>query len=221
MPTWSTKLPPIGKHQGFDLRRTPQSSRLIAIATCESICVCDTHYWHGRTTPCERIVNDDGKTIDDSTCKACQEKQAWRTHCYISAFDGKTREHFLFECTANAAKAFQEYQDANGTLRGCMFCASRPKGGPNSKVVIETNTANLQRVTLPNEPDLPLALSVIWRLPKTALPVETPHFEPPTIRANGNRLTQMRQQTDDAANPPTLGEILAPNGHDRRPVKAK
>lgn len=221
MPTWSNKLPPVGKHHGFDLRRTPPASKLQAIITCEDILVCDTHYWHGRTTPCERITNDDGKTIDDSTCAACQEKQAWRTHVYVSAFDAKTREHFIFECTANAAKAFVDYRDSAPTLRGCLFNATRPKCAPNSKVVIETTTANLSRVTIPNPPDLARALAVIWRLPQSALPVETPPFEPPTIKPAAEPLARMRNQTDNAADPLPVGDILRSNGQaKRKPARA-
>jgi hypothetical protein len=213
MPTWTTTLPAVAKHHGFDLRRTPTSGALQAIVTCENLLVCDTHWWHGRTTPCERQANEQGKTIDDTMCQACTEKQAWRTHAYVSAFDAKTHEHFLFECTAFAAKSLAEYYQSAGTLRGCVFHASRPKNTPNGKVCIVTNTANLARVTLPNPPDVPRALSVIWRLPAAALPVLQQPHQPPTITTAPAVLKRMRQQLPNAADPPTLGEILAGNGH--------
>jgi hypothetical protein len=122
--------------------------------------------------PCERICNDEGQTIDDTPCQACCQKQPYRTHVYVSAFDPKTHVHFLYECTANAAKPLEEYFQTTGTIRGCLFNASRPKGGMNSKVVIVTNTANLSRNPLPNPPDIPKALAVIWRLPKDAVLAE-------------------------------------------------
>lgn len=211
MPTWSNQLPAQGKHHGFDLRRTPATSAICAVCTCDDLLVCDTHFWHGRTTPCERTVNEEGRTVDDSLCSACRDKQAWRTHVYVSAFDVRSHEHFVFECTANAAKAFAEYRAAANTLRGCSFHASRPKQGPNSKVVIATNTVNLTKVNLPAPPDLPRALAIIWRLPQTALPVVEPAYEPPTIRANGHKLKSMREQPADAGLPPTIGDILAPH----------
>lgn len=216
MPTWSTKLPPEGKHQGFDLKRTPASAVLQAVCTCENILVCDTHYWHGRTTPCERTVNEDGKTIDDSCCPACRDKQAWRTHAYVSAFQVKNADHFIFESTANAAKAFAEYFAAAGTLRGCGFYANRPKCGQNSKVVIVTTAVNLTKVILPNPPDVARALSVIWRLPQTALPVVEQQYEPPTIRPDASRLNMLRNQLDNAADPPTIGQVIGSNGHSKR-----
>ena len=225
MPTWRTTLPPEGKNQGFDLRRTPASGAVHAIITCADLIVCDTHYWHGRTLPCERLTNDEGATIDDTPCQPCREKAAWRTHVYVSAFDAKKREHFLFECTAMAAKPLAEYRDANTSLRGCIFYASRPKGTKNAKVAIETNTANLTKFQLPNAPDIALALAVIWRLPRPAITATpTSHAERTQagdavprgkrLRATPARLTQMRTQPDNQPDPPTIAQILAGNGQE-------
>jgi hypothetical protein len=213
VPNFTTKLPKQGKHQGYDIKRTPTSTAMTAIITCENLAVCDTHYWNGRTSPCERIVNEEGKTLDDSPCPACIAKQAWRTHVYVSAFLAKTHEHIIFECTANAAKPLEEYFQATGTLRGCIINAIRPKGGPNSKVVITTNTANLTKVNLPQPPDLIRALAVIWRLPKTALTTQNEQIDRPYtenecksnvshVRPNADILHDMHCQPDNAESPP-------------------
>ena len=217
VPTFRNSLPTVGKHQGFDLRRTPATASLIAVISCEEMLVCDTHFWHGRTLPCERQVNEEGKTIDDSGCAACLDKQSYRTHVYVSAFDPKSREHFIFECTANAAKPIEEYFQVTKTLRGCVICASRPKQGKNSKVCIQTNTMNPLKVQLPQAPDVVRALSVIWRLPQTALPVEEQAFRQPRIKPQREPLNRMRNQADNQSEPPTIGEILHEqhNGHKR------
>jgi len=214
MPTFTNRLPEIGKHQGFDLRRTPATASLQAIITCEEMVVCDTHFWHGRTLPCEREVNENGKTVDDTACPACIDKQSYRTHVYVSAFDPKTREHVIFECTATAAKPLEEYFQVTKTLRGCVIFASRPKQGKNSKVAIQTNTVNPLKVPLPQPPDVIRALSIIWRLPKTSLPVEEKPFKAPQIRPDRLGLDKMRNQPDNAADPPLIGELLSrhPNG---------
>jgi hypothetical protein len=208
MPAWRTELPPEGKHTGFDLRRTPTSSSLVAVVTCDDILVCDTHFYHGRTTPCERSVNENGQTIDDSKCPACREKAGYRTHAYVSAFDFKRREHFLFECTANAAKPFAEYRAAATTLRGCSFCASRPKATPNGKVGIVTNAVNLAKVMLPEPPDLVKALCIIWRIPLPAIETgfedgkftddaQAPRGKHKRAKVNTPPLNEMRQQPDN------------------------
>lgn len=201
MPTFSNRLPARQAHQGFDLRRTPTASPLSAVITCDDMVVCDTHYWQGRTIPCERICNEEGKTVDDSACPACQHKQGWRIHVYVSAIILKTSEHFLYETTANAAKAFEEYRYANKTLRGCAFNASRVKPSANAKIIILTNTINQARFPLPNPPDIPTALALIWRLPKDALAIA--HTEPgaPQIRTANDLLDEMRNQPDDSGNP--------------------
>jgi len=212
MPTWRTELPPEGNNRGYDLLRTPTATPLIAIVTSDDLLVCDTHYWHGRTTPCERLCNPEGRTIDDSHCPACLEKAAWRSHVYVAAFDAKKRIHFIFECTVHAAKLFKEYHDAAGTLRGCIFNATRPKATPNGKVSIITHAADLSKTFLPAAPNVADALAVIWRLPRTAIEEHPAKYSPTELRINAKRLRQMRTQPDNAPDPPSIGEVIAGNG---------
>ena len=208
MPTWQNQLPSVQKHMGFDILRTPESSTIQAIVTCDDILVCDTHFWHGRTTPCER-----------PDCPTCNESIPFRTHVYVSAFDAKARNHFIFECTAHAGKAFADYRAANGTLRGCAFFANRPKGKKNSKVCISTSPVNLQKILLPSPPDLIKALSVIWRLPNSGVYVEEKNHRPPTVKTHTGPINRMREQPNNMPEPPTVGEILGGNG-DGIPVAA-
>ena len=197
VPTWTHELPADRKHMGFDLRRTPPDKPLIAIVTAEQMTITATHFWGGRTVPCER-----------PDCEACNASVPYRTHVYLSAFDPKTHDHFIFECTSNAAKAFQEYQKANETLRGCLFSASRPKHTRNGKVVIITRPADLTRVTIPRPPNLILALSVIWRLPTPAIREAYNLAGTSRITTDSARTAAMRTQDDNAADPPSIAEIL-------------
>lgn len=201
MPHWSNELPQQEKHMGFDLRRTPATSSLRAIITCDDILVCDTHFFHGRTSPCER-----------PDCPACNDAIPYRTHVYVSAFNPKTMEHFIFECTSNAAKPFAEYKQTATTLRGCLFDASRPKGAKNSKVVISTATANLSRNPLPEPPNIMLALSVIWRLPLTGLAIEHDKHHSPKVQTKNDPINRMRSQPDNQPEPLSMREILSGNG---------
>lgn len=177
MPRFSTNLPAEGPERGWSLKRTPESAPITGIATADKLLVIDTHYWHGRTMPCERVANEDGTLRDDTACPACAAKQSYRTHAYISAWSEKTGQHFLFECTATAAKPFADYIAACGTLRGCGFAASRIKPTKNARVNILTKTANLGKLQLPPPPDVLAALAVIWRLPASAF-VADPTAEP-------------------------------------------
>lgn len=205
MPTWSSELPSEAKHMGFKIKRTPANSPIQGIITCDDLLVCDTHYWGGRTVPCER-----------PDCPACNESIPYRTHVYVSAFAPKAGEHFIFECTAHAAKPLAEYRAATDTLRGCIFNAIRPKGHKNAQVVIETNTANLGRLHLPSAPNLILALSVIWRLPLTGLAIEHQRHHSPEVKTRKAPLDQMRQQPDNQEDPPSIGEVLDGNNEPKQ-----
>lgn len=197
MPTWSNDLPKEKSHMGFDLRRTPTDQPFQGIVTCDQILVTDTHFWGGRTVPCER-----------PDCPACNASVPFRTHVYTSVFLPRSHEHVLFECTANAAKAFKEYRDANNTLRGCYFQADRPKHARNGKVVIVTRPADLTRTPIPLPPDIILALSVIWRLPTAAMREEHRHDGTPILRTDSRITSPVYNPPDNAGLPP---QLLAPH----------
>ena len=211
MPEFRSSLPISRPNQGFDLKRTPERGAIQGIVTCENYIVCDTHFYRGRTQPCERSVNDEGKTIDDSSCAACRDKIGYRTHVYVSLFDVKTREHFIFECTDHAAKPLDDYQKANGTLRGCILYSSRPKGTKNSKVFIETNTANLQKIVLPKPPNLQHSLCIVWRVPLVGLSHQLPHKKNGEVKVDKDLAKKMREQPDNAGDPKSMEQILTEN----------
>lgn len=208
MPTFSNRLPTEKKHMGFDLLRTPTGRPMQAIVTCENMVVCDTHFWGGRTIPCERQTQAPDGTLVAGDCPACRESVPFRTHAYVSAVDCKTKEHFIFECTSHAAKPLEHYQLANDSLRGCLFRAQRPKAHANAKVVIETSTANLSTVRLPQAPDLILALTTIWRLPTEAVRREKKKHELDELRMQKQPLDRMRTQPDNQPEPVPIGDVL-------------
>jgi hypothetical protein len=217
MPTFRTTLPPPRAHHGFDLRRTPPTGAIVAIITSHDLLCCDTHYWAGRTLPCERTTNADGDTIDDSKCPACRAKAPWRSHVYVSAFDPRRAQHFLFECTAAAAEPLADYLRQTGTLRGCRFQATRPLATRNSKVLILTATADLSKTPIPHPPDIPAALSIIWRLPQTAIAATPPLRGKRHVTTDQAILTKMRNQPDNAGDPPHISQIIDGNGKRPRP----
>jgi hypothetical protein len=169
MPTWSSTPPPTDPSSAFTLLRTPSDRPLVAIVTSDDLIGCQTHYWGGRTVPCESVKDPLANTDDASNCPACQDFQPKRWHGYLSAYNHATRNHFLFEFTARGAVAFEQYRLAHGTLRGCCFEASRPKPGRNTRVEIVTKPIDLNKYAIPKAPNLIRAMSVIWQLPATAV----------------------------------------------------
>lgn len=145
---------------------------------------------------------------EGENCKACLAIVPYRWHVYVSAYSNKTKEHFLFECTAQAGEMFDSYYIANKTLRGCGFSSTRPKGGKNAKVFIETKAVNLDKQYLPDPPDLIRALCVIWRLPAGSITDPDGNQRSIMPRSNGETIRQMREQPDNAGSIHQMSDIV-------------
>ncbi len=154
MPTYTNRIPDSPRGPALPIRRTPAYSALVAIVTAEDLVGCYTHYYHGRTVPCE-LPN----------CPAHDEGIPYRWHAYMSAYDVKSALHFIFEVTAAGAEPFIEYRDHHGSLRGCLFQARRLHNRPNGRLLIQTKPANLKEVRVPKAPDLTKCLAILWNLP--------------------------------------------------------
>ncbi len=158
MPTFSNSLPDKTERRGYDLRRTPADKPIKGLITCDKLIGCYTHWWGGRTMPCE-----------NEGCEACQSNTPSRWHCYLSLFESGTHDHIIFECTAKAALPITEFLQDNPTLRGIMLTAWRPKRRRNARVEIFLKPIDISSVKLPKAPDLIQVMSVIWQLPGAAV----------------------------------------------------
>lgn len=153
MPTFSNAPPEDAQGFNLPLHRCPSKGKLQAIVTSADLTGCKTHFWGGRTVPCE-----------DLECVACPEGVPWRWHSYLSAFLPTKGLHFIFESTARATEPFLLYKKAHGSLRGCLFQASRATSRSNSRVNIQTKPADLSSLQLPEAPEIPLVLATIWNM---------------------------------------------------------
>jgi len=170
MPIYTNAPPTNGNGYGLCLMRTPANGKLVAIITSTDLVGCPTHWYGGRTVPCET-----------DTCKACNEGIPWRWHAYISAILSKTNHHVLLEFTAQAAEQLIIYRNAHGTLRGCTINARRHRNLRNGRVILETHTAPLDQLKLPREPNITKALSIIWNIAAPTITIPDRHRDTPTI----------------------------------------
>lgn len=154
MPNFSNRPPDDADRPGIRLVRTPSGHPLVAIVSSEDLVGTATHFHHNRTMPCE-----------GPGCKLCAEGHSWRWHGYFSCVDQSTREHILFEFTAQASDAFRDYREKYSTLRGCLFKATRAGNRYNARVMIQTKPADLAQTYLPPGVDLPKVLCHIWNIP--------------------------------------------------------
>ena len=173
MPQFSTDPPQDPRGHGLPLKRCPTYSAITAIVTSTNLVGCPTHFYGGRTVPCE-----------EKECEPCLNGVPWRWHAYCSAWSPTNKIHFLFESTRRACDPFIQYRDAHGLLRGCLFKAQRMNGRPNARVYIETKPADLEKVTLPTAPDLELVLSIIWNIPLPSLTTGDSQRKMPQVRVD-------------------------------------
>lgn len=154
MPDWSNEVPDDPRGLALPIRRTPPHGALLAVVTSIDLIGTRTHFWQRRTMPHEKI-----------NCEACKAGIPTRWHSYLSAWDHHTKMHFLFELTAQAAQHFVTFRKAHGTLRGCLFKASRWRQIPNGRVLIECKPYDIVSHPIPKGPDLIAVLSILWNLP--------------------------------------------------------
>ena len=153
MPSFSNRPPEDPRGNALPLLRTPPTARIQAIVTSVDLIGTFTHYWHGRTMPC-----------DTDDCEACRKGVPFRWHAWMSVMPSAKYRHALFEMTAQAAQTFVEYRETHGTLRGCLFEAWRPSRRPNGRVFVSAKPADLSKLTLPKPADLIACLSIIWNV---------------------------------------------------------
>ena len=166
MPDWTNVVPPQPRGPALPIRRTPANGKMTAIVTSPDLIGCYTHFWHGSTVPC---------TLPD--CPAHQENLPYRWHAYMTAAKTDDNLHFIFECTALAAKHFTDYRDKFGTLRGCLFEAKRWNSKPNSRILIRCKPCDLQERVLPAAPDLRKCMAILWSLPSDVVQTPRTHHE--------------------------------------------
>ena len=132
MPVWSNDIPEDPRGYALPLLRCPAAVDFESVVTSENLIGTNTHFWGGHTVPC---------TGHD--CEPCQAGSEFRWHAYQSAYNPKDQLHFIFECTAHAAKPFGKYRKEHGTLRGCQFRAYRWKRRKNGRVIIRCTPSQL------------------------------------------------------------------------------
>jgi hypothetical protein len=163
MPNWLNRPPDDDCVCPYRIRRTPTSGYLQGIVLSDDLLGCNTHFFRGRTMPCEA-----------PNCLPCTEGVPWRYHSYLASVQYDTNVAFLLELTAQASDSFLTYRKTHGTLRGCLFRAQRATPRPNGRVVIQTKPADLSSRVLPDEPNLIKLLCHIWNVPIPEM-VDAPH----------------------------------------------
>jgi len=175
MPTFSNSPPLNPRGHSLPLIRIGPAKPSLMVATSEDLIGCNTHFYGGRTVPCE-----------EPSCKPCSEGHPFRWHAYIGVFDPSTCRQAILETTATAAVVLVEYRLTHGTLRGCMIRGQRANYSRNSRVILTCTPADQAKINLPKPPNLESILSIIWSIPT------------PAFRANGKGGLSVSHETISA-----------------------
>jgi len=184
MPNWQTEPPADARGVALPLRRTPANGTWAGILTSPNIIGCDTHYYGGRTQPCER-----------PNCDACLHGIPYRWHAYVGAIDLRWAQHIILELTSQATDNLYAYLAAHGTLRGCLLECTRIGPRRNGRVATRCKPADLNGRPLPPPPDIVAALSIIWGLPRDAAQAARSPVGPTTIALNSATADLTRRPT--------------------------
>jgi hypothetical protein len=151
MPDWSNTPPTCPHDMQYRLIRAPAARSLHCVMLAEKPIGCPTHYWKGRTMPCET-----------ANCEPCQLGIPWRWHSYTPIQIWGSNEKCILELTAQASEqlgpALAEFQ----SLRGVEIVIDRPSRRPNGRVRIVVAPARRPEGSLPPCPNTIACMSHIW-----------------------------------------------------------
>jgi hypothetical protein len=153
MPTWNDKPPKEPIERQYRLIRVPASKPLALVILAEKLTGCPTHYWHGRTAPCER-----------PECEACEQGNSPRWHAYVPCIIAQTGERCILELTGQAAQQLSPTIDEYQTLRGIKIVVERKSKRPNGRIAITTIPGRVAESSIPAEPDVITTMTHIWGL---------------------------------------------------------
>jgi len=212
MPQFSNQPPTDPNRHGFRLIRTPAAGPLRGIVISNDLVGCPTHFVGNRTIPCER-----------PNCDPCSSGIGWRWHGYLLILVQPTQEQCIFEFTAAASDNFKSYRKRYDSLRGCLFLAQRVNNRHNGRVLIQCKPADLNRIELPRDRDLPTLLCHIWNISPNQTVHQPPMDRPPfkSIRIDRQKPELHVAVPDDQVPGERPAAAPAAGRNGRRPAAAK
>lgn len=173
MLNWKSQPPPKAEGYGMRLLRTPAKGGIRGMITCENLQGTPTHYFGGRTVPCQQ-----------KQCKACENGVGWLWHGYLSMILPSTHEHVLLELTAQACEQVNDFHKQHTVLRGAFVTATRAGKLANGRVILQLSPGDQTGIQLPDAPDIQKHMMHIWGIQDASKAKAT--YSPD--RANGFRV---------------------------------
>jgi hypothetical protein len=187
MPNWTPRPDNQDTTNALRIVRTPPGKPLTLLITSSDPVGCYTHFAANRTIPCE----------GSETCPWCAAGYPSRWHGYLTGLLTDTLEHVIFEYTAGASTAIENYLRANGTLRGLILTSKRATNAPNSRLLIALRPSDPARTHIPPAPNLKAHLCKIWNVRYT------PEAEESRFQNLAKQITIPKAEADGRYKPTT------------------
>lgn len=161
MPQWSNTPPERTTPRPLPIIRTPVGKSLAATILSDEMIGCPTHFWGGRTSPCEA-----------PDCDACNHGSPTRWHAYLAIYSAENQSSAILELPDAAAEQLALLARGLPTLRGARIRVSRTKSTRNARVIVDLRQPLMPQPPIPAAPDLPAIMAIIWKLPASTISTE-------------------------------------------------
>jgi len=190
MPNWTDTPTPRRGPRPLPIMRTPVGKPLVATITTDRMSCCPTHFWGGRTTPCEK-----------PDCDACNHGSPSREHAYLGIYFIDQQASAILELPDGAAEQLALLAKNLPTLRGARIRVTRTKLSRNARVCVELAPPAINPPPLPTPPQLREILAIIWKLPQAAITEEKADMRQNTIRLDAIIMAKRNGKPTPSATP--------------------
>jgi hypothetical protein len=159
MPNWNTRPDRGDALAPITIVRTKPGPPNAMIVTSHAVLGVYTHYWKGRTKPC-----------DGPACPACEAMMGARWYGYLAVWHPKSNAIGLLEITPSTTTALDAYEESHGTLRGAKVTTSRANRKINSRLILTIEEGTFSADKIPQPPNVRHQLCKLWEI-TDALPI--------------------------------------------------
>jgi len=190
MENWDQKPDVSETDRDFEIMRVPARTALQAVVTSQALDGLPVHYWNGRTIPHR----------SGTRCLPCESGRSYRWMCYLGIWVPRTGLQAILEATAKVHRAFEQFAERAGQIRGCGFRIWRPSQQAHGRIVVEFRKDPSQSAEIPPAPPVREIMERIWQ-PAIEIAERMIRVRPPDVPSNGAGINNRPRSGVDVESP--------------------